>query len=64
MSSPISDRPVPPAPECAPSYVGPCTKCQHPTHRYGPGGNPLCVLCRRELEEWRAAQGKAASGRV
>jgi hypothetical protein len=48
------DRPVPPAPECSPSQVGPCAVCQHPTHRYGHGGNPLCVLCRAEVEAGRA----------
>jgi hypothetical protein len=54
MSAPISARPKPPAPECASSQVGPCRGCGHPTHRYGLGGNPLCVLCTRDLEEWRA----------
>ncbi|GHB15798.1 hypothetical protein GCM10018777_55990 [Streptomyces albogriseolus] len=49
-------RPKPPLPECAPSQVGPCSKCQQPCHRYGSGGNPLCVLCRRELEEWQAGK--------
>jgi hypothetical protein len=57
MSTPaMTDRPKPPAPECAPSQVGLCAKCQHPCHRYGHGGNPLCVLCRKELEEWRAGR--------
>lgn len=26
--------------------VGPCAVCSHPTHRYGTGGNPLCVDCQ------------------
>lgn len=41
-----ADRPKPPAPECPPAYIGPCATCQQPTHRYGTGGNPLCVVCR------------------
>ncbi|WP_346186380.1 hypothetical protein [Streptomyces osmaniensis] len=41
-----ADRPKPPAPTCAPAQVGPCAGCGHPTHRYGHGGNPLCVVCR------------------
>lgn len=58
MSTPTvaADRPKPPAPECAPAQVGLCAKCQQPCHRYGHGGNPLCVLCRKELEEWRASK--------
>ncbi|RSN55602.1 hypothetical protein DMH12_15400 [Streptomyces sp. WAC 04229] len=61
MSSTVSDRPVPPTPVCAPSQVGPCRSCQHPCHRYGLGGNPLCVLCTQALEERRAA---ALAGKV
>ena len=57
MSTPTAaDRPKPPAPECAPSQVGLCARCQNPCHRYGYGGNPLCVLCRRDVEAGRAAQ--------
>ncbi len=26
--------------------IGPCARCQNPTRRYGPGGNPLCPACR------------------
>lgn len=48
-------RPKPPAPTCAPAYVGPCQGCQEPCHRYGPGGCPLCVLC---LDAVEAARGK------
>lgn len=59
----VSDRPAPPAPVCAPNQVGPCRGCQHPTCRYGPGGNPLCVLCTRALEEWRARGGNGTAGR-
>ena len=50
-----TDRPKPPAPECALKDVGPCVSCQHPTHRYGHGGNPLCSVCLRPV---RAAQKK------
>lgn len=25
---------------------GPCARCQQPTRKYGPGGNPLCPTCR------------------
>ncbi|WP_180686795.1 hypothetical protein [Streptomyces gossypiisoli] len=56
MSTTIALRSAPPLPECPPSQVGPCASCQHPTHRYGAGANPLCVVCMRELEVWRAAQ--------
>lgn len=31
---------------CAVDQVGPCASCQKLTHRYGPGGNPLCSTCR------------------
>ncbi|MFF8910526.1 hypothetical protein [Streptomyces olivaceoviridis] len=48
-SSAPSARPAPPLPECPPSQVGPCANCQQPTHRYGHGGNPLCVVCRAEV---------------
>jgi len=51
-----TDRPKPPAPDCAPAYVGPCQGCQQPCHRYGPGGNPLCIICKRELEAGRAGR--------
>jgi len=50
------DRPKPPAPDCAPAYVGPCQGRQQPCHRYGPGGNPLCSICTRQLEAWRAGR--------
>lgn len=53
---PVTDRPKPPAPTCAPAYVGPCQGCQESTHRYGPGGNPLCSICTRDLETRRAAR--------
>ena len=57
MSTPtVADRTKPPAPECAPSQVGLCAKCQHPCHRYGPGGNPLCVICRSEVEAARTVK--------
>lgn len=46
--------PAPPAPVCAPAMVGPCTGCGHPTHRYGPGGCPLCVVCLAAMEASRA----------
>ncbi len=31
---------------CAAKHVGPCASCRELTHRYGVGGNPLCVACR------------------
>jgi hypothetical protein len=46
--------PVPPVPVCAPAQVGPCAGCGHPTHRYGLGGCPLCVLCLAKVEAGRA----------
>lgn len=48
---PSPDSGAPPA-EAAPGTsvsgpnVGPCTRCQSPTVRYGPYGNPLCRDCR------------------
>lgn len=54
-----ADRPRPPLPECSPSQVGPCAGCGHPTCRYGSEANPLCALCRAEVEAGRNAQGKA-----
>ena len=33
------------------NQIGPCTRCGSPCHRYGAGGRPLCLACRR------AAQG-------
>ncbi|MEZ7005655.1 hypothetical protein [Streptomyces sp. AD55] len=46
-------RPAPPPPECAPWLIGLCAGCLHRTHRYGEGGNPLCVLCRQALVDGR-----------
>jgi hypothetical protein len=45
--------PKPPAPVCPPAQVGPCAGCGHPTHRYGLGGCPLCVVCLAKVEASR-----------
>jgi len=50
MTGMTSAPPKPPAPTCPPAYVGLCASCHHPTHRYGPEGNPLCVLCKAALD--------------
>jgi hypothetical protein len=50
MTTPVK----PPAPVCPPAQVGPCAGCGHPTHRYGFGGCPLCVVCLAMVVE---AQG-------
>jgi len=50
MTGMTSTAPKPPAPVCPPAQVGLCASCQHPTHRYGPGGSPLCVLCQAALD--------------
>lgn len=47
--------PRPSAPLSCPSdQVGRCARCHQPCHRFGYGGNPLCLGC---LEPVRAAQG-------
>ncbi|WP_413755083.1 hypothetical protein [Streptomyces sp. MMBL 11-3] len=33
------------------SYVGPCSGCQRPTHKYGSGGLPLCGWCLNAARE-------------
>ncbi|RSO40603.1 hypothetical protein DMH15_14685 [Streptomyces sp. WAC 06725] len=40
---------------CRSDQVGRCARCQQPCHRYGYGGNPLCVRC---LAPVRATHGK------
>ncbi|WP_406263549.1 hypothetical protein OIA45_49045 (plasmid) [Streptomyces chartreusis] len=55
----LTDRPKPPAPTCPPAQVGPCQGCQHPTKRYGHGGNPLCIVCRAPVEAARAKAPQA-----
>lgn len=35
------------------AITGPCASCQQPTHRYGPGGNPLCPDCLTRVEAGR-----------
>lgn len=52
--STTTQSPKPPAPECPTNQVGPCAVCGYPTHRYGHGGNPLCVLCLANVEAARA----------
>ncbi|PSM42386.1 hypothetical protein C6Y14_14215 [Streptomyces dioscori] len=38
------------------SYVGPCSGCQRPTHKYGSGGLPLCRWCLSPVREnWGSA---------
>ncbi|MGW8702282.1 hypothetical protein ACWGOK_36075 [Streptomyces eurythermus] len=53
-----------PTPAPSPSQVGPCTGCQEPTVRYGPGGSPLCTTCAAALNAWRDSQGKPGSVRA
>ncbi|MFE9812390.1 hypothetical protein [Streptomyces sp. NPDC005548] len=52
--------PTPPAPTCAPAHVGPCTGCGAPTHRYGLGGGPLCVICHAPVLAAQAKRTPAA----
>jgi hypothetical protein len=28
--------------------IGPCARCTADTTKYGPSGNPLCPVCRKE----------------
>ena len=51
MTTPTAPRPAPPT--CPSDQVGRCARCQQPCHRYGVGGNPLCALCRAEVEAAR-----------
>lgn len=38
---------------CAGSQVGPCSGCGRKTHKYGPGGLPLCTYCfGPQQERW------------
>ncbi|MFF3488290.1 hypothetical protein ACFYXC_34195 [Streptomyces sp. NPDC002701] len=53
----MTSTPPPPISEPAPStittsssYTGPCSGCQRPTSKYGPGGLPLC--------QWRLAAAR------
>lgn len=45
-----------PAPICPPAQVGPCARCGQPTHRYGPGGGPLCPNLYPKQARQRAAE--------
>ncbi|MFC8538025.1 hypothetical protein ACFUJY_29495 [Streptomyces sp. NPDC057249] len=46
---------------CPPSQVGLCARCQQPCHRYGFGGNPLCVTCRSAVEAARSRKPKTSA---
>jgi hypothetical protein len=49
MSTPASPAVVYEPPTCSSSFVGPCAKCQRPTHKYGPDAKgPLCNECMAE----------------
>ncbi|MFF3489654.1 hypothetical protein ACFYXC_41560 [Streptomyces sp. NPDC002701] len=54
----MTSTPPPPISEPDPStfttsssYVGPCSGCQRPTLKYGPGGLPLCQWCLAAARE-------------
>ncbi|MFJ2263508.1 hypothetical protein ACIOKD_35295 [Streptomyces sp. NPDC087844] len=54
----MTSTPPPPISEPDPStftasssYVGPCSGCQRPTHKYGSGGLPLCQWCLSPVQE-------------
>ncbi|MFI8792579.1 hypothetical protein [Streptomyces sp. NPDC055105] len=41
---------------CSSDQVGECALCHAKCHRYGPGGNPLCLSCLVDVEAGRTKQ--------